>query len=78
MDQKSWKFICSNFMPCKSNGNKFSCALVSYPNFIALIPPDITSFVGRNKQNKVGVRDGDGVKRKGSTENLHITSIYLK
>ena len=42
----------------------------SYPNLIALIPPapDITFFVGWNERNKVGVRDGGGVKRKRSTE----------
>ena len=31
--------------------------LVSYTNFILLVPPDKTSFVGRNKCYKVGVRD---------------------
>ena len=41
---------------------------VSYPNLIAIVPPDITSFVGWNERNKVGVRDGGGAKRKRSTE----------
>ena len=36
---------------------------VSYPNLIAIVPPDITSFVGWNERNKVGVRDGGGEKR---------------
>ena len=70
--------IHSNFTPCKSNGSKFSCTLVSYPNLIALVPPDITSFVERNERNKVGVRDGGGAKRKWSTENLHVMSLYWK
>ena len=62
--------IRSNFTPCKStgNGSKFSCILVSYPNLIVLVPPDITSFVGWNERNKVGVRDGGGAKRKRSTQ----------
>ena len=30
--------------------------------------PDITSFVGWNERNKVGVRDAGGAKRKRSTE----------
>ena len=33
---------------------------ISYPNLIAIVPPDITSFVGWNERNKVGVRDGGG------------------
>ena len=41
---------------------------VSYPNLIAIVPPNITSFVGWNERNKVGVRDGGGAKRKRSTE----------
>ena len=39
---------------------------------IAIVPPDITSFVGWNERNKVGdgvgVRNGGGAKRKRSTE----------
>ena len=70
--------ICSNFTPCKSNGSKFSCTLVSYPNLIALVPPDTTSFVGRNERNKVGVRDGGGAKRKRSTENIWVMSFILE
>ena len=38
------------------------------PQLIAIVPPDITSFVGWNERNKVGVRDGGGAKRKRSTE----------
>ena len=38
------------------------------PQLIALVPPDITSFVGWNERNKVGVRDGGGAKRKRSTK----------
>ena len=58
--------IRSNFSLCKSNGSKFSCALISYPNFLALVTPDITitSFVGRNKRNKVSVKDGGAAKKK--------------
>ena len=42
---------------------------ISNPNLIAIVPPDITSFVGWNEQNKVIVlRDGGGAKRKQSTE----------
>ena len=36
---------------------------VSYSNFIAIVPPDITSFVGWNERNKVGIRDGGGAKK---------------
>ena len=58
--------IRPNFSPCKSNGSKFSCALISYPNFLALVTPDITitSFVGRNKRNKVSVKKGGAAKKK--------------
>ena len=28
---------------------------ISYPNLIAIVPPDITFFVGWNERNKVGV-----------------------
>ena len=30
---------------------------------IAIVPPNITFFVGWNERYKVGVRDGDGAKR---------------
>ena len=35
---------------------------ISYPNLIAIVPPDITTFVGWNERNKVGIRDGGGAK----------------
>ena len=54
-----------------SNFENFQSALyttsVSMP-LIAIVPPDITFFVGWNARNKVGVRDGGGAKRKRSTE----------
>ena len=43
-------------------------AFISYSNLIAVVPPDISSFVGWNERNKVGVRDAGGAKRKRSTE----------
>ena len=44
---------------------------ISYPNLIALIPPDITSFVGWNERNKVGVRDGGGSEKKKRSTEIH-------
>ena len=71
LDQKSWKSPPQESPPILRRVNpmaQVSCTLVSYPNLIALIPPNITYFVGRNEWNKVGVRDGGGAKRKRSTE----------
>ena len=70
--------IRSNFTPCKPNSSATFHAHYTYPNFIVLVPSDITSFVGRNERNKVGVRDSGGVKRKESNKNLHVTLLYLK
>ena len=49
---------------CKIEHWRVFMLFVSYPNLIAIVIPDITSFVGWNERNKVGVRDGGGAKRK--------------
>ena len=69
--------IRSNFTPCKSNGSELFMLFVSYPNLIAIVPPDITSFVGWKRAKQSRCKRWWWSEKKTIYRNLRVMLLYL-